>query len=283
MSAPSQTSGLDALIPKGSNLASGYREIPVKNIKSNKSPPRENFDEGELDSLAASVQIVGILQPVAVRPIGNDVFELISGERRWRAAKRVGLDFIPAVIRQVDDEVALEQALMENIHRADLNPLEEAAAYQHLIDEFELTQDEVASKVGRSRATITNSLRLIKLPPEVQALIIDGNITPGHARSLVSINNSKDQIDLAKRIVKENWTVRQVEEYRQKIADKDKPKRKKALTRDEAIIALEEYLANALNTRVSISMGSRGAPGRAVIQFADLQDLERIVSGLIPE
>ncbi len=283
MSAPSQTSGLDALIPKGSNLASGYREIPVKNIKSNKSQPRENFDEGELDSLAASVQIVGILQPVAVRPIGNDVFELISGERRWRAAKRVGLDFIPAVIRQVDDEVALEQALMENIHRADLNPLEEAAAYQHLIDEFELTQDEVASKVGRSRATITNSLRLIKLPPEVQALIIAGNITPGHARSLVSINNSKAQIDLAKRIVKENWTVRQVEEYRQKIADKDKPKRKKALTRDEAIIALEEYLANALNTRVSISMGSRGAPGRAVIQFADLQDLERIVSGLIPE
>jgi len=283
MSTPSKASGLDALIPKGNELASGYREIPVKNIQPNKNQPRQNFAEEELDSLIASIQIVGILQPIAVRPTGNDMFELISGERRWRASKKIGLEFIPAVIRQVDDEAALEHALMENIHRAGLNPLEEAAAYQHLIDEFQLTQDEVAKRVGKNRATITNSLRLIKLPPAIHAYIISGEITSGHARSLVSINNSKQQIALAKRIVKENWTVRQLEAYRQKMAGKGKAGNKKTHTKSQVVLELEEFLANKLSTRVSISLGSKGLPGKAVIEFADLEDLERIVSGLVSQ
>lgn len=237
MPTPSKTSGLDALIPKGNEVASGYREIPVKNIQPNRNQPRQSFTEEELDSLVASVQIVGILQPIAVRPIGDDMFELISGERRWRASKKIGLEFIPAVIRQINDEGSLEHALIENIHRASLNPLEEAAGYQHLIDEFDLTQDEVAKRVGKNRATITNSLRLIKLPPEIQAYIVSGEITSGHARSLVSINNTKQQIALAKRIVKENWTVRQLEAYRQKMTGKGQAGSKKILPRGKLCLS----------------------------------------------
>lgn len=283
MPTPSKTSGLDALIPKGNEVASGYREIPVKNIQPNRNQPRQSFTEEELDSLVASVQIVGILQPIAVRPIGDDMFELISGERRWRASKKIGLEFIPAVIRQINDEGSLEHALIENIHRTSLNPLEEAAGYQHLIDEFDLTQDEVAKRVGKNRATITNSLRLIKLPPEIQAYIVSGEITSGHARSLVSINNTKQQIALAKRIVKENWTVRQLEAYRQKMTGKGQAGSKKDPAKGQVVLELEEFLANKLSTRVSISLGSKGVPGKAVIEFADLEDLERIVSGFVSQ
>ena len=275
-----QTSGLDALIPKGNDLASGYREIPVNNIVANPNQPRQAFDPEELETLVASIKVVGVLQPIAVRPTGNDMFQLISGERRWRAAQQAGLEFIPAVIRQIDDEASLEHALIENIHRADLNPLEEAAAYQHLMDEFKLTQESVADRVGKSRATISNATRLLALPDTIQKYLASGQISAGHARSLVAIDDQPTQLKLAKRIVEENWTVRQVEEFRQKTTGKAKAKPKKATGKDQTMVDLEDYLARRLNTKVVISRGSKGAPGKVVIQFADIEDLERIISSL---
>ena len=277
----SEKSGLDALIPKGHSNASGYRELPVSSISTNTRQPREHFDQEALDSLVASVALVGVLQPIAVRPKGQDTFELISGERRWRAAKQAGLAHIPAVIRQVGDEDSLEHALMENLHRSDLNPLEEAAAYQHLIDDFGLSQDEVAKRVGKSRTAITNSLRLTKLPAEIQSFLVSGELSSGHARSLITISDKKDQISLAKKVVKEGWSVRQLEDHRKK-AGGDKPKKKASgVARDATVMELETYLSEKLSTRVAIKMGQKGVPGKATIEFADLEDLERIVSTLL--
>ena len=277
----SEKSGLDALIPKGHSNASGYRELPISSISSNTRQPREHFDDEALDSLVASVSLVGVLQPIAVRPKGQDSFELISGERRWRAAKRAGLRQIPAVIRQVGDEDSLEHALMENLHRSDLNPLEEAAAYQHLIDDFELSQEEVAKRVGKSRTAVANSLRLTKLPAEIQAFIVSGDLSSGHARSLITISDKKSQIGLAKKVVKEGWSVRQLENHRKKAEGKQPKKSGSKAAKDANIMELENYLSERLSTRVSIAIGQRGVPGKATIEFADLEDLERIVSTLL--
>lgn len=276
-----ERSGLDALIPKGHATASGYRELPVDSISPNTHQPRERFDGEALDSLVASVVLVGVLQPIAVRPRGEDDFELISGERRWRAAKRAGLKHIPAVIRQVGDEDSLEHALMENLHRSDLNPLEEAAAYQHLIDDFGLSQEEVAKRVGKSRAAVTNSLRLTKLPAELQSFLVSGELTSGHARSLITVADKKSQIALAKKVVKEGWSVRQLENHRKKTSE-TKPKKSASKTAKEAtVMELENYLSERLSTRVAIAIGQKGTPGKATIEFADLEDLERIMSTLL--
>ena len=270
---------LDALIPKGHSNVSGYRELPVNSISSNTLQPREHFKEEDLESLVASIALVGVLQPIAVRPKGVDTFELISGERRWRAAKQAGLEHIPAVIRQIGDEASLEHALMENLHRSDLNPLEEASAYQHLIDDFGLSQEEVAERVGKSRAAVANSLRLTKLPAELQALLVSGDISAGHARSLITITDKKKQISLAKKVAKEGWTVRQLENHRKK--DGQSAKSKRGAPKDAMVMELEKYLSEQLSTRVAITIGSKGIPGRATIEFADLEDLERIVSTLL--
>lgn len=278
-----ERSGLDALIPKGHATASGYRELPVDSISPNAHQPRERFDGEALDSLVASVALVGVLQPIAVRPRGEDAFEIISGERRWRAAKRAGLKHIPAVIRQVGDEDSLEHALIENLHRSDLNPLEEAAAYQHLIDDFGLSQEEVAKRVGKSRAAVTNSLRLTKLPVELQSFLVSGELTSGHARSLITIADKKSQIALAKKVVKEGWSVRQLENHRKKTSE-TKPKKSPSKTaKDAMVLELENYLSEQLSTRVAITIGQKGTPGKATIEFADLEDLERIVSTLLGE
>lgn len=275
----SERSGLDALIPKGHATASGYRELPVNSISSNARQPRGHFEKEAMESLMASIALVGVLQPIAVRPRGEDTFELISGERRWRAAKQAGLEYIPAVIRQIGDEDSLEHALMENLHRSDLNPLEEAAAYQHLIDDFDLSQEEVAKRVGKSRAAVANSLRLTKLPAELQAFLVSGDITAGHARSLITIADKKKQIALAKRVAKEGWTVRQLENHRKRTEESTKSKPKAA--KDAMVMELENFLSERLSTRVAITMGPKGTPGRATIEFADLEDLERIVSTLM--
>lgn len=277
----SERSGLDALIPKGHATASGYRELPVDSISPNIHQPRDRFDEEALDSLVASVTLVGVLQPIAVRPRGEDAFELISGERRWRAAKRAGLRYIPAVIRQVGDEDSLEHALMENLHRSDLNPLEEAAAYQHLIDDFGLSQEEVAKRVGKSRTAVTNSLRLTKLPAELQAFLVSGELTSGHARSLITVTDKKGQIALAKKVVKEGWSVRQLEDHRKKTSDAKPKKSTTKAAKDAMVMELENYLSERLSTRVAITIGQKGTPGKATIEFADLEDLERIVSTLL--
>jgi ParB family transcriptional regulator, chromosome partitioning protein len=204
--------GLGALIPAGlPEGTGGLDEIPVAQIRPNQYQPREHFDEEELASLADSIKEVGILQPVLVRET-DDGYELIAGERRWRAARRVGLQHIPALIRDTDDASSLEQALVENVHRSDLNVLEEAAAYQQLIEDFGLTHEEVAIRVGRSRASVSNTLRLLQLPPAVQRMVRDKSLTMGHARALLGSPDRALQEKLAKRVVSEGLSVRAVED-----------------------------------------------------------------------
>jgi ParB family chromosome partitioning protein len=239
---------------------------------------------------------LGVLQPVLVRPLDGETYELIAGERRWRAAKRAGLSLIPAIVRTVDDTLSLEQALVENIQREDLNPLDEAAAYQQLLEDFHLTHDELASRVGKSRAAISNTLRLFQLPPTVQRLVADGRLTAGHARALLTTPDRSYQEVLAQRIVTDGMSVRAVEEAaRQHNADQaarasGTPAPAGAGAGAEArrlrppgLLELEELLSTHLDTRVAISMGgSKGAKGRVTIEFATLEDLERIYRAMTP-
>ena len=281
--------GLGALIPpggvEGSGEIGGLDEIPLASIKPNRFQPRGHFDEEALGLLADSIREVGVLQPVLVRPTGDDEYELIAGERRWRAARRVGLQTIPALVRETDDAAALEQALVENLHRDSLNPLEEAAAYQQLIEDFGLTHDDVASRVGRSRATVTNTLRLMQLPPAIQKLVQDGRITMGHARALLGSPDRSFQELLAKRIVAEDLSVRVVEDAVREHQGAAAPaapagngdgagSAERRRLRPPGLLELEELLGDHLDTRVKISMGS--ARGKLVVEFSTLEDLERI-------
>ncbi|MGZ4682718.1 MAG: ParB/RepB/Spo0J family partition protein, partial [Acidimicrobiales bacterium] len=207
--------GLGALIPTGESVDSAsteLQEIPVSRVKPNQHQPRAYFDEEALVSLTASVRELGVLQPILVRPLGDGEFELIAGERRWRAAKRAGLPTVPALIRTVQDAAALEQALVENLHREDLNALEEAAAYQQLMEDFGLTQEKVALRVGKSRSAVTNTLRLFQLPPSVQKLVAERKLSAGHARALLGSPDRLFQETLARRAVTDDLSVREVEE-----------------------------------------------------------------------
>ncbi len=273
--------GLGALIPTSAigEAPSGLEEIPVAAVRPNRFQPRARFDEEELTSLAESIREVGVLQPVLVRPVGDE-YELIAGERRWRAARRVGLQTIPALVRDTEDTAALEHALVENIHRADLNPIEEAAAYQQLIEEFQLTHEQVAGRVGQSRAAITNKLRLLQLPPAVQRLVQEGLLDMGHARALLGTPDRAYQEQLARRVVAEGLSVRAVEEAIRARQDdsssaaaaRSNPAAKRL--RPPGLLELEELLGDYLDTRVKVDMGSR--KGRVVIEFSTLEDLERI-------
>ena len=282
--------GLGALIP--SEVASSdsgpltLLELPVSAIITNPNQPRKGFDEEALASLTASVRELGVLQPVLVRPSADDKYELIAGERRWRAAKRAGLPSLPAIVREVDDTTSLEQALVENLHRADLNALEEAAAYQQLIEDFNLTHDQVAARVGKSRAAVSNTLRLFQLPPAIQKLVADGQLSAGHARALLGTPDRAYQEQLARRAVADSLSVRDVEEAvrtRGELADAtaatggagattDAPALRKL--RAPGLLELEELFSQYLDTRVSVTAGPRR--GKVVIEFADLEDLERI-------
>ena len=211
--------GLGALIPNdlipnelSGDHDSALLDVPISSIRPNPHQPRTHFDEEELNSLTASIRAVGLLQPVLVRRAGIDEYELIAGERRWRAARRAGLQTIPALVRTVDDVASVEQALIENLHRADLNAMEEAGAYQQLIDDFGLTHEQMALRVGRSRATISNTLRLFQLPPSIQRLVIDGQLSAGHARALLGTPDRNFQEALAARAVSQGLSVRAVEE-----------------------------------------------------------------------
>jgi ParB family chromosome partitioning protein len=277
--------GLGALIPAGTERAAGpggLDEIPVATIRPNRYQPRDHFDEEGLAALADSIRAVGVLQPVLVRPLGDGSYELVAGERRWRAARRVGLQTVPAIVRETGDSAALEHALVENLHRDDLNPLEEAAAYQQLIEDFGLTHDDVARQVGRSRASITNTLRLLQLPPSIQAMVKDGRLSMGHARALLGTPDRGFQEALARRAVSEDLSVRVVEDLVRDhqsgpaaataTAGPDTPTR--APLRAPGLVELEELLGDHLDTRVKISMGA--ARGKVVIEFSTLEDLERI-------
>jgi ParB family chromosome partitioning protein len=283
--------GLGALIPAANpESVGGLEEIPVAAIRPNPYQPREHFDEEELSSLAESIREVGILQPVLVRET-DEGYELIAGERRWRAARRVGLQNIPALVRDTDDASALEHALVENVHRSDLNVLEEAAAYQQLIEDFGLTHEEVAIRVGRSRTSVTNTLRLLQLPPTVQRLVRDKSLTMGHARALLGTPDRNLQETLAKRIVSEGLSVRAVEdELREPVVIvTDEPESKRDAKDDgestdaggatrqlrpPGLLELESLLGDHLDTRVKVDMGTKR--GRVTIEFSTLEDLERI-------
>ena len=290
--------GLGALIPNDptSLAAAGDRprldDIAVSAIVPNPLQPRLHFDEDSLSDLSDSVREVGVLQPVLVRPLGDGSFQLIAGERRWRAATRAGLAVIPAIIRDTDDLGSIEQALIENLHRQDLTPLEEAAAYQQLIEDFSLTHDQVATRVGKSRSAVSNTLRLMSLPGSIQALLADGRLSAGHAKALLGTPDRAFQEQLARRAVGEQWSVRMLEDAvrdrggeakKGKDGGKDDPNGRvvdgAGLTgatrlRAPGLLELEGLLAEHLSTRVSITMGV--GKGKVVINFADLEDLERI-------
>ena len=270
--------GLGALIPPGAAEglgAGGYQELPISTIQPNRYQPREHFGEEQLSALADSIREVGVLQPVLVRP-ADDGYELIAGERRWRAARRAGLQAIPALIRTTDDASALEHALVENVHRADLNALEEAAAYQQLIEDFGLTHEQVAARVGRSRVAITNTLRLLQLPPAIQKMIQDDTLKGGHARALLGTPDRAFQEQLARRVVSEGLSVRAVEDsVRAHVGDaKRAPSAAPGQLRPPGLLELEELLGDYLETRVKITVG--GKQGKITVDFADLADLERL-------
>jgi len=275
--------GLGALIPTGESVDSSsteLHEIPVSRVRPNQHQPRAYFDEEALVSLTASVRELGVLQPILVRPLGDGEFELIAGERRWRAAKRAGLPTVPALIRTVQDAAALEQALVENLHREDLNALEEAAAYQQLMEDFGLTQEKVALRVGKSRSAVTNTLRLFQLPPSVQKLVAERKLTAGHARALLGSPDRLFQETLARRAVTEDLSVREVEEIvrehedAEAIPDPTPTPAPAAALRPAGLLELEELLSTHLDTRVSVTMGAKR--GRVVVEFATVEDLERI-------
>ena len=275
--------GLGALIPgdgetpRSETGAVAYRELPVGAIDVNPFQPREHFDEAALSTLTASIREVGVLQPVLVRAKGPEEFELIAGERRWRAAKRAGLKTIPAIVRNIEDLTSLEHALVENLHRQDLDALEEAAAYQQLMEDFGMTQEAVAQRVGKSRSAVANSLRLLQLPASVQALIVAGDITAGHARALLGLGSRQGQGELAARIVAEELTVRDVEQLVRSGGDAPAPSPVSSQPRapkPAALLEVEHQLAERLDTRVQVQMGDKR--GKMVIEFADLDDLQRI-------
>ena len=280
--------GLSALIPSdpgnGEGPDVGVREVPITQIEPNRYQPRTYFDEESLAGLTASIRELGVLQPVLVRKIGHDRYELVAGERRWRAAKRAGLQVIPIVMREITDELSLQHALVENLHRENLNPLEEAAGYQQLIEDFNLTQEEVAQRVGKSRSAVANLLRLFQLPPQVQKLVGEGRLSAGHAKALLGTPDRAFQESLAHRIVNEGLTVREAEEAVRKRNERPANPAPAAEPASKlpppGLLELEELLAERLDTRVKINLGPKR--GRVVIEFADLEDLERIYRVMAP-
>lgn len=307
--------GLSSLIPTadgggaGTIDAASLIEVAVGDVDPNPHQPRLHFDEETLGELAASIEQLGVLQPILVRPVGGR-YQLIAGERRWRAAQRAGLATVPAVVRTTDDLRAVEQALVENLHRQDLTPLEEAAAYQQLLEDFELTHDDVAQRVGKSRSAVTNTLRLLGLPPAVQHLLADGKLTAGHARALLGTPDRTLQEQLARHAVSDGWSVRTTEDaVRQGGVPSSSAASDDGLDgesdqdddgmggdaataaasgttidgagltsatrlRPPGLLELEQLLADRLDTRVGVQMGAKR--GKVTIEFADLEDLERI-------
>ncbi|WP_436525103.1 ParB/RepB/Spo0J family partition protein [Actinoplanes sp. HUAS TT8] len=258
-----------------------FAELPVGSIEPNAKQPRHVFDEEALEELKISIQEIGFLQPIVVRELGDGRYELVMGERRWRAAQAVGKDTIPAIIRDTPDDAMLRDALLENIHRANLNPLEEAAAYSQLLEEFGVSHEELARRIGRSRPQISNTIRLMNLPAPVQRRVAAGVLSAGHARALLGLNGAEAQGDLAKRIVEEGLSVRATEEI-VKMAEIDGPTAKKASPARRAKVHapalndLAERLSDRFDTRVKVDIGRN--KGKITIEFATVDDLERIVS-----
>ncbi|MEC7363499.1 MAG: ParB/RepB/Spo0J family partition protein [Actinomycetota bacterium] len=282
-SAPAQSASL-ATNQSATDQGAVYAEIPVDALQANPRQPRTVFDEESLAELTFSITEIGLLQPVVVRRTA-DGYELIAGERRLRACQEAGMSTIPAIIRTTDDTEMLREALLENLHRADLNPLEEAAAYSQMLADFGCTQEELATRIGRSRPQVTNTLRLLKLPTSVQTKVAAGVISAGHARALLSLDSPEQMEAMAQRIVSEGLSVRSVEELvlvgDPSKEDKKRKRRERSKRSDELedlVSELTSRVADQLDTRVSISgLGRKNSKGALVIECADAEDLRRIV------
>ena len=259
-----------------------FAEVPVAQIRPNPRQPRTVFDDDDLAELVGSIQEVGVLQPVVVRP-ADDGYELVMGERRWRASQQAGLETIPAIVRDTADGHLLRDALLENLHRAQLNPLEEAAAYQQLLDDFGCTQEELAARIQRSRPQISNTMRLLRLPAPVQKRVAAGVLSAGHARALLAVDDGAEIERLAQRIVAEGLSVRAVEEI--VALGGIQPTKRRATPRpgshNEAVDALADRLSDRFDTRVKVALGK--ARGRLTVEFASVQDLNRILTMLAPD
>ncbi len=308
--------GLSSIIPTAELVDSAMKtalgaalvDVPISSITPNPNQPRVHFDEESLLELASSIAEMGVLQPILVRPAGPGAYELIAGERRWRAAQRAGLATIPAIVRTTDDLSSIEQALVENLHRQDLTPLEEAAAYQQLLEDFQLTHEQLSGRVGKSRSAITNTIRLLGLPPTVQHLLADGQLSAGHARALLGTPDRALQEELARQAVADGWSVRTIE---QAVREGGPPSSTSAAPEDQAVgagdegghdgsrgatidgaglqpqtrlrppglLELEQLLADHLETSVAVQMTAK--KGRVVVDFADLADLERLYHRMV--
>lgn len=263
-----------------------FAVLNVKDIHPNRKQPRTDFDEHDMEELVHSIKEIGVLQPIVVRPSQEDndeKYELVMGERRWRATQRAGIDTIPAIVRETKNVDLLRDALLENLHRSQLNPIEEAAAYQQLLDEFETTQDQLAQRIGRSRPQISNTIRLLKLPALVQRRVAAGILSAGHARALLSLNSVEDMEKVAQKVVNEGLSVRAIEELVVQTNSTDpKPARKATQPQKhhERLDYIADAFADKLDTNVKIQLGSR--KGKMTIEFASVEDLNRIISVLDP-
>lgn len=269
--------GLRALIPEAEGFEAAVRLIPVDQIVRNPDQPRKHFAEDQLNELKESILAHGVLEPVIVRPVEGR-YELVVGERRWRAAQLAGLETIPAAVRTLTDKETMELALVENLQREDLNPIEEAEAYKRLMDEFGLTQEQVAERVGKKRSTIANRLRLLDMEAELVAEVAAGRLSAGHAKALLSLESSRERLEVARRAIEEGWSVRAVEEYSQKRPKKPSPPRRPVVrtpTRDPLIIDVEERLQRSLGTKVRVVR--QGQRGRIEIDYYSQDDMERIL------
>ena len=279
--------GLDTLIPSNvldsadNKQKTGKAQTPdsvvdINKVVPNRDQPRKNFDEDALEELADSIRQVGLIQPIVVQD-RKGYYEIIAGERRWRACKKAGLKEIPVIIRNFTEQEIVEISIIENIQREDLNPIEEAMAYKRLLEEFNLKQDEVAEKVSKNRTTITNSLRLLKLTDDVQQMIVDGKLSTGHARAIISIEDPAKQLEIAEKIFDEKMSVREVEKYIKSLDKPAKPKKKVNESLQVVYDNIEEQLKLMLGTKVSILSKSTEGSGKLEIEFYNHDDLERIV------
>ena len=273
---PKAASAAEAEGSEGTGAA--LRLLPIEQLQRGVFQPRQHFDEDALEELAASIRSQGLMQPLVVRPLGENSYEIIAGERRWRAAQRAGLDRVPTLVRSLDDQNALALALIENIQREDLSPLEEAAALERLMNTFSLTQSQAADAVGKQRATVANLLRLLRLGAETRRFLERGDLSMGHARALLALEDPK-QGALAREAVQRGWTVREVERQVQKVISppQEKPARP---TPDRDTLALERTLSERLGAPVSIEHGKKG--GRLVIRYSSLEELDGVLAHLKP-
>jgi ParB family chromosome partitioning protein len=264
-------------VPEGSYFA----ELDIATVSANPRQPRNVFDEEAMEELTGSIREVGLLQPVVVRPVGGERFELVMGERRWRASQAAGLTRIPAIVRRTEDHDLLRDALLENLHRAQLNPLEEAAAYQQMLEDFGCTQDELAARIKRSRPQISNTIRLLRLPPTVQRRVAAGVLSAGHARALLALPDPAGQERLAQRVVAEGLSVRAVEELVAlgETGSDTAPRHRERREAPALATALADQLSDRLDTRVRVEMGR--SKGRIVVEFATADDLQRIVDSMV--